>query len=149
MKPNSARVAARWLRASLCREQVSVAWINPAGKLIYMGNDTHGEWAVEYILDRGLEDDIGYDPDTSSVSAINDAWEEATNYLLDGGWVRVINWKEIEAWDPKPKPMEAAAKVVMDCVFDLGTIDPEKTTVFLWKRHSRKEVKSVANFIAK
>lgn len=143
-----ARVAVRWLRASLCDEKVSAAWVSPAGRL-HNVLDSHGEWAIRYIEDRGLEDEIDYDPDNDSFSYLENAWEEAISYLLDGGWVRVVNWKEIEAWHTKPKAMETTAKVVMDCTLELGTIDPERTTVFLWKRHSRKQVNTVADFVTK
>lgn len=145
--PSPIRVASRYRLASLCDSKVSTAWISPRGKVIPV-RESHGEWAVRHLVEEGREEEIDYDPEDDSYRHMMDTEEEATGLLLDEGWVRISSWKEIEAWRTLPAAMMAAAQLTMDCVFDLGTIDPERTTVFLWRKHNRKVVQSVADFIA-
>lgn len=145
--PSTIRVASRYRLASLCSTKVSTAWISPRGKVVPV-QGSHGEWAVKHLVRGGRGGDIDFDPEDDSYRHMMDTEEEATSMLLDEGWVRVSNWKEMEAWRAPHAAMESAARLVMDCVFDLGTIDPEQTTVFLWKKHNRKEVDTVADFIA-
>jgi hypothetical protein len=140
-----AKVAARY--ASMCSQGISAAWISPKGKVIPAHLTGHGRWAVEYLYrEKRIAEIAGWSGGRLG-DLLRTGWvtEKAIEVLLDDGWVRVSNWKEIEAYKTPDAAMKSAANLVMGCALEWGS-NPETMTVFLWRKVG-KTVYTVPDFI--
>lgn len=126
------RVATRFLRAKVCNPRAtSAAWIDPQGKVyILPTGETHDDWAEEYVKkDRGWD---GKRP-----------WL----YLVDNGWLRFVNYLNIETGTRStPAAWKAAAELVVGCADSLRRFfDPEQGMLIAEGR--KVDVVPIAEFV--
>lgn len=87
----------------------SYAWIDPHGGLHELGRGHHDDWAHDWLTkQRFLKGKPPKNRDTY----------DSTRTLLNAGWLRVVNFLNIQAkQEGRPaKAWETAAKVVADCL---------------------------------
>ena len=118
-KASASRVAAPFIAALLCNPlATSAAWIDPKGKVYEIpGRQTHDQWAASYLSkDKGFQE------------SARSAW----TWLVDRGWVRFVNFLNIEV-GPRGAPhpaMEAAAELVVNCALSRRDVEPEDLITF-------------------
>lgn len=140
MRPTVARVAARWLRARRCTEDiVSLAWVDPRGKVHdNLGGQEHGEWASRWLQEQM--------PGLPLPENKWERWETSEKYLLDQGWIRVSNPERVEAFDPPRAAWVATAKIIADCIVQ-ENVNPERSRVLLTRRGGQDQMISAADFV--
>jgi len=128
--PKAARVAAKWCNTM----QVSSAWIDPQGKVHELGaGQTHNQWG-----DKFLDGDADYEEST------HPAWR----YLTDRGWVRLVNFLNLEVGPQggAPRAMAKTVDLIVDCILSRRDIDPDDTITFSTGKGTKRP--TVGDFVA-
>ena len=121
---SSTRVASLYLARDICNPNTtSAAWVSPDGE-VHMVFGTHSEWAEDYLVKNP------------------EFWKSPTGpsrWLLNKGWVRVVNFLVIEIDDfTTEAAMKATAEVVVGCASKRSDVDPETTILIEDGSHSRE-----------
>ncbi len=123
--PSAHRVARR---ANACPVKgLSYAWISPQGHLHLMGGASHERWAEDEIRGSGptmrkFRKTFG-DPYDEDFHWFDSPW---TDFLIQEGWVRVVNLLNLEMKSPPAAALKAVVDLLVDCALRDRRIDPEE-----------------------
>lgn len=133
--PRAARVAAPFIASLVCNPlATSTAWVDPKGKVYEIPRGkTHDQWAESYLTkDR----------------AFQDSGQTGWTWLIDQGWVRFVNFLNIEVGPNGASfpAMEAAAKMVVDCALSRRDVEPEDRISLGWGIRTKRP--TIGDFVA-
>ena len=125
-RPSAIRVASAYRAALNCRKVISLAWIDPQGRVHELGNNQrHEEWALDYLWKT--EPRIIPSKDTAEHFLFF-----AAPVLFEKGWLRLMNYRSGEYRGSKArKALETMAQVHVDCLLSKRE-DPERVEVEVW-----------------